>query len=290
MPIASAAFLIVFANLAVAADLTQPHGGRGPHAATLPSAPEAPTQDSPRDPGDWLRTCAPDVDLCDQVAEACVADGMEEQECDAFAENLCPGNQYMACKAIANVCEDETGGACEHIDETCKENLDACPAPACAMAGTLDPAEAVAFCFANPLTLGCEEPSAGMCLELMTWKECGVSTCEWAQCAADLEAMNWTCKNLHPASCMKIAKCMSHEDMPPHAASTETSEPLPIRGPLDCCEWHGVAEGKTNTCDYGEPGFCIGCDYKPVLCMTHGCSTPDEEDCCLSPDGETVPC
>lgn len=282
--IASAAFLIVFANLAGAPDLTQPHGGRGTRSeptmvldtvracapgpdfcadlhrecssadvslancdkyeelcATDPCAAceaaidrcEA-SSDSNCDylaahcgaglagccepkrpePSDTIRGCAPDVDLCTQLSEACAADGMDEQGCDDFGKNICPEDRYTACKGLQAVCEAETGSACAHLEETCEENLNGCAAPACEHAGTLSPGTAVAFCFAYPARLdGCgEEPDVGLCLELMTWKECRVTTCEWADCMDALAAIGDKCPMFIPQECKAIEACRAAED------------------------------------------------------------------------------
>lgn len=70
-----------------------------------------------------------------------------------------------------------------------------------------------------------------------------------------------------------------------------------VWGEGDCCEQYGDQFG--GICllfDFdgdkvsGEPPACIGCDWEPVLCMTHGCGTPNVKDCCLNDKGQTVTC
>jgi len=163
---------------------------------------------APQRPDDVIRGCAPDPDMCDQLGEACGTDGLDASVCGGFV-NLCKGARQLTCEAAAVVCEQETGGPCESIHEVCAENLIGCAPPKCEIAGTMTDAEAVAFCYANPSRLeGCgEAPDAGHCLSLMTWKGCKVTTCEWAECMADLEEDGDTCPVKLPASCTKIHKC-----------------------------------------------------------------------------------
>lgn len=178
--------------------------------APIINAPRGP-QDPPigHSPTGIIRACAPDADVCDQIADACAADGMDSTTCKALASDICPGNKYMTCKAALAVCEQETGETCPFLEQVCAENFDACQPPSCKHAGTLTPAEAVAFCFATPGRLEqCgAEPDVGDCLELMTWKECKVTTCEWSQCMADLEEIGNQCPVDFPPSCIKIHKC-----------------------------------------------------------------------------------
>ena len=165
-------------------------------------------------PSDTIRGCAPDVDLCTQLSEACVADGMEETACHNFGKNICPEDRYMACMGLQAACEAETGDACDVLEETCKANLDGCAAPDCEHAGTMSSGVAVAFCFAYPARLdGCgEEPDVGLCLSLMTWKECGVTTCEWADCMEAIEAEGDKCSMQLPPECKAIEACRVAED------------------------------------------------------------------------------
>ena len=58
----------------------------------------------------------------------------------------------------------------------------------------------------------------------------------------------------------------------------------------DCCEEYGKVNGKSNTCTIGSGNMCVGCDYEPVLCQTHGCGTANVKDCCLDDEGATVFC
>lgn len=48
-------------------------------------------------------------------------------------------------------------------------------------------------------------PSVGRCLELLTWKGCGVSTCEWRECMEDL-ALQDPCDE-PPLSCAGVLAC-----------------------------------------------------------------------------------
>lgn len=332
-----------------------------------------------------VATCAPDQDMCAQLGAACVADGMDPEVCTGMADNVCPGARQLSCEAMQKTCLDE-GGDCDNIFKTCAENLAGCGPAACHDAGTITPAQAVATCYAYPYALDTcakEEPSAGICMSLLTWSGCGITTCEWIECMEDVAALGDTCPLDLPSSCKAIVACKQNETeappvgfslpwrIPPQSCplieslSTQqrgvmcaahpfgrplgcTSDPPsamkceefieqntgcnittceykacadalakpeaeclgippeceaisnckgsdwsfdpPWRGPLNCCESHGNVEGQDDTCNLSHGNSCIGCDYQPVLCMTHGCSEPGEQDCCLSPEGETVAC
>ena len=357
MPIASAAFLIVFANLAGSADLTQPHGGAGPHDATSTTTTEDPetgirdvirtcapgvdfcsdlhkecsgadlslsdcdtfgklcevdacaaceatidrclasgdtncdyveqhcaalggccsTNGPNRDPSGWLKGCAPDVNMCDLVGDACLADGLDPEVCEGIRANICPADRYMSCKALEKVCEDE-GNDCGKVIATCDAELDGCPASKCHDAGTLTPGQAVALCFAYPSRLATcdgEEPDASHCMSLMTWDGCEVSSCQWIECEEELAQLGDMCPTAMPLACVPVMACDAAEQNDANGS---------------CCEEFGNVDGKPDTCNASESNFCVGCSYEPVLCMTHGCVLEGEEDCCLSPDGETVPC
>jgi hypothetical protein len=249
-----------------------------------------------------IRACAPDVDMCDQLREACEADGMDEASCEAFAENICPANRYMSCKAIANECE-AGGDACPNIEETCQENLEGCPAPKCKHAGTLDETEAIALCFAYPSLLDCESdaPDAGQCLELVTWKQCGFSSCEWIQCQEDLaNSPNKACPMLMPASCKPITSCLAKEDHPPAAAVTPPTRPSP---PITYCESVDAIGNTSKFCKqhpWGRPSSCGGPGPTAAQCETmldifEGCNvtqcefTACAEALAVAPCGTTPP-
>lgn len=274
MPIASASFLIGFATLEGSADLTQPHGGGRPQIA---AATHATGGGAPLGPSDKIRGCAPSKNMCDEVADACIEDGLDPDVCEGFRLNVCPADRAMSCKALEKVCQGD-GNACEHINKTCDENLKGCGPSKCREAGTLTPGQAVATCYAYPSQLGiCEgdEPSAGHCMSLLTWVDCGISTCEWIECQEELDSLGPLCPEAMPSACTAVMTC-------------DAAEQTDYDG--SCCEEHGNVMGKLDTCSISEGSFCVGCSYEPVLCMTHGCATPGEEDCCLSPEGETVPC
>lgn len=367
--ITAAAFLIDFAILLGSAD---------------PTEQGAPHEDITLSTQDVIRGCAPDPDMCAQLGAACVADGMDPEVCAGMADNVCPGARQLSCEAMQKTCLDE-GGDCDNIFKTCAENLAGCGPATCHDAGTITPAQAVATCYAYPYALDTcakEEPSAGICMSLLSWSGCGITTCEWIECMEDVAALGDTCPLDLPGSCKAIVACKQNETeapepdftlpwrIPPQCPLIEslstqqrgvmcaahpfgrplgcTSDPPsamkceefieqntgcnittceykacadalakpeaeclgippeceaisnckgsdwsfdpPWRGPLNCCESHGNVEGQDDTCNLSHGNSCIGCDYQPVLCMTHGCSEPGEQDCCLSPEGETVAC
>jgi len=219
--------------------------------------------------------CTPDPDLCSQLGGACKIDGIDLDVCNSVAVNVCPGARAMSCKAIEKICADE-GKDCDHVFKTCESNLAGCPAPACELAGELSMPEALATCAAYPSRLDCDEdPDISHCISLLTWDGCGITSCEWIECQEELASLGDVCPTLMPSACTAVMACDGSE---------KTS------GDGSCCEDFGNAPGKPNTCNASEGSFCVGCDYEPVLCMTHGCTVEGEEDCCLSPDGETVPC
>jgi hypothetical protein len=78
----------------------------------------------------------------------------------------------------------------------------------------------------------------------------------------------------------------------PDPTTGEPTEPscADMPAPPNCCEDHGEVAGAPGLCSLTADHKCVGCDYKPVLCMTHGCGSANVEDCCLSDEGETVPC
>lgn len=98
-----------------------------------------------------------------------------------------------------------------------------------------------------------------------------IDICHYQKCTKAMQDV--PCDTVPPTGCEEIIEC----------AGGTPSEPL------NCCDEFGTA-GAEGICDASVSGFCIGCDFAPVLCMTHGCSTPGEEDCCLSETGETVAC
>lgn len=57
-----------------------------------------------------------------------------------------------------------------------------------------------------------------------------------------------------------------------------------------CCEEFGYLPNHGMICGASEMPWCVGCDGKPVLCMTHGCAVINALDCCLSDEGETIAC
>lgn len=100
----------------------------------------------------------------------------------------------------------------------------------------------------------------------------GIDICDYYKCADALaEAPCGTGARL--PECEEIMDCIN-EPAPPSNA---------------CCDEHGVGI-QPGLCGVSSENFCVDCDWTPVLCMTHGCGTPGEEDCCLSAQGETVLC
>jgi hypothetical protein len=61
-------------------------------------------------------------------------------------------------------------------------------------------------------------------------------------------------------------------------------------GNEQCCEEFGYLPNHGMICGASEMPWCVGCDGEAVLCMTHGCAVINALDCCLSDEGETVPC
>jgi hypothetical protein len=57
---------------------------------------------------------------------------------------------------------------------------------------------------------------------------------------------------------------------------------------INCCEDLGSMVGRPGLCALSEFPYCYDCEGLPALCMTHGCETPNAEDCCLSADGKTI--
>jgi hypothetical protein len=49
-------------------------------------------------------------------------------------------------------------------------------------------------------------------MSLLTWSECGISTCEWKECMDDLAALGDTCPVVPPASCAGVLACDEAED------------------------------------------------------------------------------
>lgn len=226
-------------------------------------------------PKDIAAACTPDPDMCAQLGGACKLDGMDPDVCNGVAVNVCPGARAMSCQAVMKLCDDE-GLDCDHVAKVCSSNLEGCPAPACEQAGELSMPEALATCAAYPSLLGCgEEPDMGLCLALLTWDGCGISSCEWIECQEELAALGGVCPEAMPPVCNTVMACNEAEQ---------------TDGDGSCCAEFGHVDSKLDTCAASEGSFCVGCSYEPVLCMTHGCTTPGEEDCCLSPAGETVPC
>jgi hypothetical protein len=93
---------------------------------------------------------------------------------------------------------------------------------------------------------------------------------------------------------MLIGACCSSNDMC-IASSADTddyvdSDSLPTDAGGECCAIHGNIDGSDNICAISETPKCVGCDGKPVLCMTTGCGVPFVDDCCLDDDGATVTC
>ena len=145
------------------------------------------------------------------------------------------------------------------------------PAPSCA---DMSPAE---ICEAHPWGrpegcsgLGSDLECADMLEVIAATPACAdIDLCEYAACAdalADAEC------SARPPECAALLACLNAE-MP---------------APPNCCEDHG--EVSPGMCATSADHKCVGCDYEPVLCMTHGCDAAGEADCCLSDDGETVPC
>ena len=98
-----------------------------------------------------------------------------------------------------------------------------------------------------------------------------IDFCDYRRCSVALQ--NGPCDAIQPSGCEEIVEC---------AGFVPTAV-------IDCCEKFG-APSAGRICGASIDGFCIDCNFAPVLCTTHGCSTPGEEDCCLSEKGETVPC
>mgnify|MGYP003430185716 FL=1 len=160
-------------------------------------------------------TCAPDPDMCAQLGDACRADGVEEPTCDGLEVNVCPGAQLAVCDAALTLCAD-TGDGCEHTAAVCEANMAHCFAAKCREAGEVTPAQALATCFAHPSLLsGCdgELPSAGECMSLLMWEDCGITTCEWIACMEDLAATGEQCVADKPASCDAVLACREAESV-----------------------------------------------------------------------------
>lgn len=151
------------------------------------------------------------------------------------------------------------------------------------MSSTDEPAESCAdmtpaeICEAHPWAGGCsglgsELECADMLDVIAATPACAdIGPCEYAACAdalADAEC------SARPPECAVLLACLTAE-MP---------------APPNCCEDHGEVAGAPGLCSLTADHKCVGCDYEPVLCMTHGCGSANVEDCCLSDDGETVPC
>lgn len=99
----------------------------------------------------------------------------------------------------------------------------------------------------------------------------GVDICDYYKCA---DALGEAPCGARPAECEEIMDCVNAPNEAPENA---------------CCEANGIGE-HPGLCTVSSGSFCVGCDWTPVLCMTHGCGTPGAEDCCLSAQGETVLC
>lgn len=145
------------------------------------------------------------------------------------------------------------------------------PAPSCA---EMSPAE---ICEAHPWGrpegcsgLGSDLECADMLETIEATPACAdITPCEYAACADALADAECTAR---PPECAALLACLNAE-MP---------------APPNCCEDHG--EVSPGMCALSADHKCLGCDYAPVLCMTHGCDAAGEADCCLNEDGETVPC
>lgn len=147
---------------------------------------------------------------------------------------------------------------------------DECPA----IDGLLaDPEALASFCEGHPWDLAPECPSSGdttceeMLASIASSAACAALTaCDYEACAA--ARLTAPC-GARPPECAAIIGCIE---------------------PADCCEEHGTVDGAEGLCLAGERMRCIGCDWLPRLCMTHGCAVPDAEDCCLDEQGATVAC
>lgn len=221
------------------------------------------------------QACTPDKDMCNQLGGACKLDGMDPDVCNGIAADVCPWARSMSCAAVEKLCDDE-GKGCAHVSKVCSSNLKGCPAPACEAAGHLSLPETLATCAAYPSRLDCgEEPDMGLCFSLLTWDGCNITSCQWIECMEEMQALGDVCPKAMPSACTPVIACNEAEK---------------TGGDGDCCEDFGHVAGKADTCNASDEHFCVGCSYEPVLCMTHGCIVEGEADCCLSPDGETVPC
>ena len=93
---------------------------------------------------------------------------------------------------------------------------------------------------------------------------------------------------------MFTSACCTSDDNMCVASATDTDDrgssgDSPTEPGGACCVEHGKLDGYDNICAISEAPMCVGCDGKPVLCMTTGCGVPFAEDCCLV-GGETVTC
>jgi len=88
------------------------------------------------------------------------------------------------------------------------------------------------------------------------------------------------------ACCTSDSMCIASST---ESDGVDSESETPTEASGVCCDQHGLLDGYDNICAISVAPMCVGCDGKPVLCMTTGCGVPFVEDCCLV-DGRTVTC
>ncbi len=213
--------------------------------------------------------CNPPPDLCSLLGEAAVKSGLPTDVATKIESLICPGSARMACDTAIAEC-DALDLDCKAVAELCDDALLGCGhSDRCEPTRDLSLPELFALCVAHPWALGddCAEPSAGQCFAILTLSDdlCDVTTCEYMQCADDLDALA-TCSADLPPSCDKLAACDAAEN---------GCEPIDELDPFMFCATHPL--GHAASC---EDPVSIG------LCEAHigefaacGASTCEVDKC-----------
>jgi hypothetical protein len=166
-------------------------------------------------PGPIILACNPPATLCGDLEADCIDAGIDDERCMQLAQGVCPADKCVACERMLDAC-DEADIECDTIAKRCSSALDGCDcgSPTCHDMTTAAAPELFASCFAWPLALGCEEPSAGQCFTTMSYAGCaGLTTCEYNDCMRALDARA-SCTDAVPAACAEVVACVEAEASP----------------------------------------------------------------------------
>jgi hypothetical protein len=174
----------------------------------------SPTTPTDRHPSisDTIRGCAPPKDMGDILAASCIAAGLAEDRCLVIGAACDMGNKCGACDRAVRECDAAgLGSACDQLAGACDDMLKGCGCDqACLATGELTPEQTIALCFLFPSPIGaddCADPSAGQCMAMMGWDDCGIDTCDYIACLEELEELGEVCPAILPKSCEAVAAC-----------------------------------------------------------------------------------